>query len=117
MSVEENKALVRRFQEIDWSDWQAFLECVNEDYMTYTGSEGRWSARGLREMKQFSPEFVEQHPTASVLVDDIIGEGDKVAIRMTYTEEGGPTANVMGFCRIADGKIVEDWLCPTDIEQ
>jgi hypothetical protein len=98
MSVEENKALVRRFQDIGWSDWKAFPEWVSEDYVNHGGTEGRWHATGLsEEMGQNYRAFGEQHPTAAVVIDDIIGGGDKVAIRWTGMDEGRPVATGMSF--------------------
>ena len=123
MSVEQNKALVRRMEEAAFKDYQAFVDCAHEDYVIYGGSSGRWPTRWSAkeiagpEGKRGFQEYAEAHPTFSIVIDDIIGEGDKVAIRATFMEEGEPIANGMTFYRVADGKIVEDWFCRTDIEQ
>jgi ketosteroid isomerase-like protein len=119
MSVEENKALARRQnEERGFAHPESFDEYFHRDYAIYGGSEGRWPARGGREeLGSGFEEFLQQNPTFAVVVDDIIGEGDKVAIRATFMIEGKPTANAMTFYRFADGKIIEDWHVSTPIEQ
>jgi len=51
-----------------------------------------------------------------VCVDDIIGEGDKVAARLTAYEEGKPVEHTIVFYRLSGGKIVDAWACSTQIK-
>ena len=120
---EENKRLARRFPEevategnIDVID-----EISAEDVIDHSPLG---EARGHEELK----EQVEYLRTAfgdfSATVEDIVAEGDTVAMRVTLrgTHEGefmgveptGEEAEVgnMVFTRIEDGKIVERWVQP-----
>jgi predicted SnoaL-like aldol condensation-catalyzing enzyme len=118
MSAEENKALVRRWNEEGVTRPDEYGEYLHDDYTIYSGSEGRWPALGGRE--EFEKAFrgiLAEHPTFSVQIEDIIAEGDLVAVRVTIMEEGRPFSNHMSFYRIADGKIVDDWSCDTEIKQ
>ena len=127
MSVEANKAVVRRFFEAynetsvgTPEAFAAFSEVVAEDYANRSGTEGPWSilAQGF-DLSTFSPrweEYVRDHPARRLVIDDIIGEGDKVAVRMTLFDKGKPTANQVVMFRLSDGKIVDDWFCGRDLD-
>ena len=118
MSTVENKALIRRWNAEGVTRPKEFEGFLHEAYTVYSGSEGRWPTYGGRDaLEAHLREYLEHHPTFAVVVDDIIAEGDRVAIRATLMEEGRPTDNHMAFYRVADGKIVEDWSCSTVIEQ
>ena len=120
MSIEENKALVRRFyEEIDKGNIDAMDELVAEDYVDHspppfpvpTGREG---------LKVAFRMFWEATPGHHV-VEDQIAEGDKVVTRLTaYGKHEGDlpgiprTGNDMEMTatvihRIVDGKLVEKW--------
>ena len=97
---------------------KGFEEYLHEAYTVYGGPEGRWAALGgLDFVRENWPKYWMAQPTVSIVVEDIIAEGDKVAVRLTRMQEGKPVANQIAFYRIADGKIVEDWFCTTEIEQ
>jgi steroid delta-isomerase-like uncharacterized protein len=119
---EENKAVVRRFNELVEEYWRtgdadAFDEVVASDLVHH--------APGLppdREgMKQDLPMFRAAFPDMRLTVEDMIAEGDKVADRVTVrgTHEGElmgipATGKQVEFtethiARIADGTIVERW--------
>ena len=125
MSVEGNKAVVRRYHDI-LNDktveapeaLAAFGEVLAEDYASRSGTEGPWSTlyQGLPSETRWE-EHVRRHPTRRVVIDDIIGEGDKVAIRWTRFEEGKPTANAVVMFRLSDGKIVDDWSCSRELDE
>jgi hypothetical protein len=44
-------------------------------------------------------------------IDDIIGEGDKVAVRYTVFDGEKPVGNGIGFYRFSGGRIVDHWYC------
>jgi steroid delta-isomerase-like uncharacterized protein len=117
---EENKAVVRRFNELVEEYWRtgdadAFDEVVAPDFVHH--------APGLppdREgMKQALPMFRAAFPDMRLTVEDMIAEGDKVVDRVTVrgTHQGElmgiPASGTqvefteMHISRIADGKIVE----------
>jgi steroid delta-isomerase-like uncharacterized protein len=122
MSVEQNKVLVRRFVE----------EIFNQGNVSVVD-------------QLFAPDFVEHEelpagipndrdgviqlttmlrsafPDFNATIDDILAEGDKVIIRMTWrgTQEGefmglppsgkSISVGVIDIIRIVDGKVVEHW--------
>ena len=116
MSLEENKAIVRRMIEaynkhnLDWFD-----EFIAPDYFDHTNQVDR---EGVKQL--FNMGFT-GFPDWHEAIDDIIAEGDKVWLRLTYTgthtgEFFGlpPTGNkvtmtAVAIYRIANGKLVEGW--------
>lgn len=120
MSIEENKKIVRRYQEIyNSNDLEALSEVVAEDLLTPkimpgipTGIEGAKAAHRI---------MLASFPDYQTVIDDLIAEGDKVAARITMsgTNTGSfmgipPTGKQVSFtgmyiARIANGKIVEHW--------
>ena len=116
MSTEENKAVVRRWNSEDelWS-----LELLGEAYVNRSGTEAPWAPimQGLEEARARFAEMRQASPTFRVTIEDIVAEGDKVAVRLTWYREGKPTANAMAFYRLSGGKIVDDWFCETDLKK
>ncbi len=120
MSIEENKKIVQRYQEIyNSNDLDALGEVVSEDLLTPkimpgipTGIEGAKAAHRI---------MLAGFPDYQTSIDDIFAEGDKVAARITMsgTNSGSfmgipPTGKHVSFtgiyiARIANGKIVEHW--------
>ncbi len=120
MSVEENKEIVRRYQEIyNRNDLDALGEVVSEELLTPrimpgipTGIEGAKAAHQI---------MLAGFPDYQTIIDDLFGEGDKVAARITMsgTNTGSfmgipPTGRYVSFtgiyiARLANGKIVEHW--------
>lgn len=120
MSIEHNKKIVLRYQEIyNRNDLNALSEVVSEDLLTPkimpgipTGMEGAKAAHRI---------MLTGFPDYQTIIDDLFGEGDKVAARITMsgTNTGSfmgisPTGKHVSFtgiyiARIANGKIVEHW--------
>ena len=123
MSVDENKAVVRRYHEIlnEWSveALEALGEVLAKEYTNHSGRQGPWSllGQGLEEFKDAFRERVREHPPCRLVIDDIIGEGDKVAIRWTRLDEGKATYNAIVMFRLSDGKIVDDWYCSRKLSE
>jgi predicted ester cyclase len=124
MSVKENKSVAKRWNEEILSDrrLEALGEVLAENYVHYDASDSSWSPniQGLDQAKEQARESLEggwfaQHPTWRVSVDDIIGEGDKVAARLTAYEEGKPVGHSIVFYRLCGGKIVDAWACTAQI--
>ena len=121
MSIEENKALVRRFYDelLNKCNLAAADELVAADYVWHrpTGPD----VHGLEAMKQLVRTALKTLPDFYCTIEDMIAEGDKVATRFTAggTHKGEfmgmpPTGNevvVSGLAieRVADGKIAETW--------
>ena len=122
MSVEENKAIVRRAIEELWNKGNlgALDEFWSPDYAHHDPVAPQ--ARDLAGYKKFLssvlPLFVDPH----IVIDDMLAEGDKVTVRYTWraTVKGGEgvswpagkqlTSTGIDVSRIVDGKIVEVWV-------
>jgi steroid delta-isomerase-like uncharacterized protein len=114
MSLEENKAIVRRFVEAyNNRNLDAFDNLLAPDYLDHTSQVG---PEGLKQLINIAfKAFPDFHET----IEDIIAEGDKVWARITFT--GTHTGEWMGIAptgkkisvemvdifKIANGKLVE----------
>jgi steroid delta-isomerase-like uncharacterized protein len=120
MSIEENKQLVRRYQEIyNSNNLDALLEVVSEHLLTPNILPGIPS--GVEGAKVAHQIMLTGFPDYQTTIEDLLAEGDKVAarIRMTGTHTGsfmgipatGKQVSFTGIyiARIEDGKIVEHW--------
>ncbi|MFD0681240.1 MULTISPECIES: ester cyclase [unclassified Paenibacillus] len=111
---QNNMERVTAFIEAFWN--QSDLNCVDRflsaDYqeLSYQSKEG---------LKQFAGKILEAFPDKSYTVEEIIGQGEKVLVRMTVkgTHKGmffgnAPTGNPIDVTlyrqyRVVDGKITE----------
>jgi predicted ester cyclase len=125
MSIDENKAIVRRFFESAWNQAKVsdLEEYISADRIHHFGAKPlKHSTDGLREMiKNWRGSMPDYHAQ----IEDMIAEGDRVVVllRFTGTQTGTfeiasrilePTnrkideSEILIF-RIAQGKIVESW--------
>ncbi len=123
-SVEENKALVRRF----WEEAsRRGLQAVLEEFLAPAvisrppASASPQPVRGLEAWRQFMAAQFGAFPDLAFTVEDLIAEGDRVAARVT--SRGTHAGALMGIpptggrvewtgisiTRHAGGKIVEQW--------
>ena len=120
MSIEENKKIVRRYQEIyNKNDLDALSEVLAEDLLTPKILPGM--KPGLEGAKQVHATTLIGMPDWHTEINELIAEGDKVVARinMTGTHTGdfwgipatGKRVEFTGIyiVRIAEGKIVEHW--------
>ena len=120
MSIEENKNIVRLYQEIyNSNDLDRLTEVVSEDLLTPNIMPG--IPHGLEGAQAAHRIMLAGFPDYQTIINDMIAEGDKVAarIKMTGTHTGEfmgipPTDRQVSFtgiyiARIANGKIVEHW--------
>lgn len=120
MSIEENKNIVRRYQEIyNSNQLDVLTEVVSEDLLTPKIMPG--FGEGVEGGKNIHNTTLIGMPDWHTKIEDLIGEGDKVVARITMT--GTHTGDFYGIpatgvsveftgiyiVRIADGKIVEHW--------
>jgi steroid delta-isomerase-like uncharacterized protein len=120
MSIEENKKIVRRYQEIyNSNDLDALGEVVSEDLLTPRLMPG--IPAGIEGARAAHQIMLAGFPDYQTVIEDLFAEGDKVAARITMS--GTNTGSFMGIpatgkhvsftgiyiARIADGKIVEHW--------
>ena len=116
MSLEENKAIVRRFIEAyNKRNLDAFDDLLAPDYVDHT------SQVGIEGLKQLMNMAFKAFPDLHETIEDIIAEGDKVWVRITFT--GTNTGEWLGFpptgkkvtsknvdtYRIVNGKLAEYW--------
>ncbi|MGH2522624.1 MAG: ester cyclase [Anaerolineales bacterium] len=121
MSPDENKAIVRRYQEIYNSNQLGALdEIIVADLITHSLLPGL--PPGLEGGKLAHLGFIASIPDLQQRIDDLIAERDKVVMRFTAsgTHTGAPFMGVpasgrhftitgISLFRLANGKIVEHW--------
>ncbi len=120
---EQNKSAVRRVIEEVWSRGNANVvdELVANDYIGHAASPASGGTQGPEGYKQFFAEQRRAFPDIRYTIDDVVAEGDRVAVR--WTAQGTHTGAFQGlpptgkrgsltgtsFFRIANGKLVECW--------
>jgi len=121
---EENKALVRRWFEEVWNNGRndAIEEMLATDGVVHGLSEDAQNPLlGPSAFKPFHEKFRGAFPDVNVVVEDLIAEGDKVAVRCSV--RGKHTGDHLGIAasnapvefggiaivRVQGGKIVEAW--------
>ena len=122
MTIEENKALVRRFYDEVWNGGDvAFAhEVFAEDYVRHDLRPTE-ALPGPTGQQKIAADFRAAFPDLTMRLDLLVAEGDLVAARWTArgTNTGawggqGPTGRAVEFCgvniwRLHDGKAVEIW--------
>ena len=124
MSVEQNKALVRRrYDEIDnQHNLAAMDELVAQDYVHHDPSVPRQMLQGRDGYQRLALMFNTAFPDGHTTIEEMIAEGDLVATR--FTTAGTHRGELMGVAatgrrvevtatsiyRIADGKLAEGWV-------
>ena len=87
MSAEENKALVRRFFEEYNKGKAAAMTAMDETYANDVIGHalGGEEISGLKGFKQYMNEIFNAVPDIHGTIEDMIAEGNKVAVRATMT--------------------------------
>jgi predicted SnoaL-like aldol condensation-catalyzing enzyme len=111
MSVEQNKAVARRFIEEVWNEGrlQVADELLAPDLINH---QAGGPTKGRDAFKQFVVEFRAANPGLRFTIEDMLGEGDRVATRVTIRDgaSGQPESwTGIGIARMTDGQIVEQW--------
>ena len=123
-STEANKRIARRYPEEVATERNVDLidELETEEFVEH-GPFGQES-HGPKEDKEKMQAFLDAFSDFEATVEDIVGEGDTVAMRVTLrgTHDGEfmgiePTGRSfeiqnMVFTRLRDGKVVERWVQP-----
>ena len=124
MSVEDNKALYRRYSEAVVQRDFALFDDVFTPSFVYHAPGVVDLPPGPEAFKQLVSGFFAAFPDMRLTIEDLIAEGDTVAARLTYrgTHQGefqgiAPTGKQISMSsidvvRIAGGKIVEEWESP-----
>jgi steroid delta-isomerase-like uncharacterized protein len=123
--VEANKALIRRFIEDvhNKGNFALFNELFAPNYVNHS-APAKENGRAARE--QAIRSYRAAAPDLRVTIDDMIAEGDKVALRWTtHGTERGPLHTPLGIApaterpisipgvnifRIVNGQIAEEWI-------
>ncbi|HEX9422483.1 MAG TPA: ester cyclase [Pyrinomonadaceae bacterium] len=123
-TLEENKALLRRWFDEVWN--QGHAEAIDEMFAADGVAHGlsddaEKPLKGPGNFKPFHDVFRGAFPNIEVVVEDMIAEGDKVAARCSVRGKhvgdhlGVAASNApvdftgIAIVRIKDGKIVEAW--------
>jgi deazaflavin-dependent oxidoreductase (nitroreductase family) len=119
MSTEDNKALVRRFYEEGVHNPALFDELLAPTYVLHL--PGSLPISGIELAKQLMVAYTSAFPDLQLTTEDLVAEGDKVAIRNTWrgTHHGvfqgiAPTGKFVTFTgtdvfRLVGGRIAEQW--------
>jgi predicted ester cyclase len=119
MSIEANKALVRRAYELSTKkDTAALFEMYDPGYIEHMPD----GDHTLEQLKRGVPLFFAAFPDLKFTIEDMVAEGDKVAYRVTVTgtHTGGPYMGLApggrkiamrntSIKRIANGRLAESW--------
>lgn len=119
----KNKQVVERFVEIsNAAKWNELSDIVAADFRRHSAATAGKPVRSLEEFIALQQGLMATFPDQHVRLDQIIAEGDYVAIRAAYTgTQSGPmgefpaSGNKMdgpfiAFFRIESGKIAELWV-------
>ncbi len=117
----ENKTIARRYvqEAINQRNMDVLDEIFAPEFVDHTAVPGQ--APGVEGLKQFFTMMDAGFPDFRAVVEDVIAEGDEVAIRFTFhgTHQGefmdipptGRRVTMSGIdiFRVVDGKVVELW--------
>lgn len=120
--TEANKALVKRFFEEVWNQHRIEIleELLTDDFVWHEPYNPD-DLCGIDRARQFFEEQFTAFPDYSTTIEDLLGEGDRIALRWlgTGTHRGvlkglQPTGNTIAIPGISilhcrDGKIAEYW--------
>jgi predicted ester cyclase len=121
ISIEENKQIARRiFEEVlNRGDWGVADQLVLDCYRHHPAPQGL--AAGVGGFCAILQMYRTGFPDLQTVVEDVIGEGDLVAVRFSGRGTHGgefmgivPTgreirATGMAWFRFEDGKVAEEW--------
>lgn len=121
MTAEENKAIIRAYVETIWNQQQVHRagELLAQGYVVHPPLPGQ--TPGLEGAKRVVALYLAGVPDLHVTIEDLVAEGDRVAVRRTY--EGTHKGELLGIpptgkhlqiggisiFRLVDGKIAEQW--------
>ena len=119
MSIDQNKAIARRFVEeiFERGSTEAVDEFVAPDFVGHTWG----NAKGPDGLKAAMARIANALDDVSFRIDDVIAEGDRVAVRLTARARqvgefmkmpaSGKSYEIaeIHIFRIRDGKVIEHW--------
>lgn len=119
---DENRLLIQRYFEEVWNQKKLDLldEIISPDHVRFEAGAPQ-ELKGVAGVRQFIQTYITAFPDAQFTLEDVIAEGDKVAVRWLFrgTHQGPlrdipPTGNVvinpgMTIAHITNGKMVNYW--------
>lgn len=118
-----NKDLVRRFNDaVNRADWSILSEIVVDDFARHSAATPGPPVSSREEFVRLQKGFLESFPDQQVSLEQIIAEGERVAVLGIYRGTntgplGGSPATgravespFLGLFRIEDGRIAELWV-------
>jgi predicted SnoaL-like aldol condensation-catalyzing enzyme len=113
--LEKNKVLVRQYFQrlLNEKDLSVCDEMLSDEYIDHDAPSD--AVPGPESTKGFVTRFLEAYPDMRVEVEDLLTEGNKVAVRLVWQghhRESGETFHQAGiiFLRLNDqGQFVERW--------
>jgi len=111
MSIKENKALINRtYEKINQGDLNAFFELCAPEYIEHLTDRDM----SLKQSIEFEASFFAQFPDINITINDMVAEGDKVAMLVTWraaNKDSGKKVEMTNanIFKIAKGRIVEAW--------
>ena len=106
MSVEENKAIVKKaFEEANKGNIDAWAEAYSPNLVRHTGRGGS-KTRDFESIKEQVEKAYEEG--ATWVLDDMMAEGDRIALWMGF-KMGEIDEHYCFISRFSGGKIVEEW--------
>jgi steroid delta-isomerase-like uncharacterized protein len=127
MPAEENRAVIRRAYEELWNKRNVDVvdEMVAEDFLNHAAPAGR--QRGRQGLKDVVRMFAVAFPDFRYEVEDVISEGDKIAVRDVFigTHQGDfmgvpatgnhVTMEAIHIYRFSAGRLAEHWVARDDL--
>ena len=114
MGTAENKDAQRRIidEVINRKNLESADELFSKGHELYPEAAG--VGRGPEGMKCAFAGLHEEFPDVRVEIEDMVAEGDLVAVRLTFSGTHAPTGEratwpEMVFARFSEGKAVESW--------
>jgi steroid delta-isomerase-like uncharacterized protein len=120
--TERNKAVVQAFiVAVNAQDWGRVAELVAPDFVRHSSAGGSSGVRSRDDLIRFLRGEFETFPDAHEGIEDLVAEGDRVAVRHRFrgTQQGpmGPyppsgrvlAADYLAIYRLSGGVIVEAW--------
>jgi predicted ester cyclase len=125
MTIQENKAIARRFFEAAWNQNKTddLEEYISNDRIHHFGAQV--AKQGPNEVRSGIKNWLSAMPDYRCYIEDLIAEGDRVVTLLRFTGTQTGTFEVAGrtlppsnakidepeilIFRIANGKIVESW--------
>jgi predicted ester cyclase len=124
---EENEALVRRWYEEVWNqrDLDVIDDILAEDYVRYRAGISFANEEGTADDQQWVQMILAEFPDVTFSIEDILADGDKVAVRTTTSgTQMGPMVDMgdapaserqmtrenIAIWRVVCGELAEQWI-------